>query len=323
MKISIAMATYNGAQHLNEQLNSFLLQKRLPDEVIITDDGSCDKTEEIVKSFSKRAPFNVFFSQNTENLGYCGNFNQALSKTTGDLIFLSDQDDFWYAEKIEYIEKTAAQNPNSLMIMNDAQITDENLNDVGITKIQQLVSGGYSMDNFVMGCCCALRRELLDLCLPIPDEFKAHDDWLVYFANGLNANTVEEKVLQSYRRHDHNESQFIANRKTSISKTDVLFQNIKVAFDKNREARDRQELNQLIHLRSGIQRALSKEKKEHSQKLKEMLNNTERKIVTSEERSKIRKLPFYFRIFRINKLILNGSYRISNGAKSIFRDLVG
>lgn len=38
MKISIAMATYNGAQYLQEQLDSLKNQTKLPDELIVTDD---------------------------------------------------------------------------------------------------------------------------------------------------------------------------------------------------------------------------------------------------------------------------------------------
>lgn len=64
MKISITMATYNGQQYLKEQLDSFLVQTRLPDELIITDDCSSDKTEEIVRSIADIAPFKVSFHRN-------------------------------------------------------------------------------------------------------------------------------------------------------------------------------------------------------------------------------------------------------------------
>ena len=61
MKISIAMATYNGSKYIREQLNSFLGQTLLPDELIVTDDCSSDDTEEIVRDFARLAPFEVFF----------------------------------------------------------------------------------------------------------------------------------------------------------------------------------------------------------------------------------------------------------------------
>lgn len=70
MKVSIAMATYNGAKYLQEQLNSFLNQTRLPDELVITDDCSTDETVDIIRKFAEIAPFKVIFHQNTNNFGY-------------------------------------------------------------------------------------------------------------------------------------------------------------------------------------------------------------------------------------------------------------
>jgi glycosyltransferase involved in cell wall biosynthesis len=148
------MATYNGAKYIGEQLESFLIQSRQPDEVIISDDCSTDGTWEIINSFSASAPFEVIVLRNTRNLGYSANFNSALTRTTGDLVFLSDQDDVWFPHKIEHMVSFAENNSDALLFMNDAALTDGNLNDVGLTKIGQFMSAGMSLDSFVMGCCC-------------------------------------------------------------------------------------------------------------------------------------------------------------------------
>ena len=86
MKISIAMATYNGGKYLREQLDSFLAQTRLPDELVITDDCSTDDTLAIIETFAATAPFEVRWERNEQNLGYTGNFNKALMKAAGDLV---------------------------------------------------------------------------------------------------------------------------------------------------------------------------------------------------------------------------------------------
>jgi glycosyltransferase involved in cell wall biosynthesis len=57
MKISVAMCTYNGAQYLDEQLESVLVQARMPDEGLICDDGSRDNTRNILQAFVNQAPF--------------------------------------------------------------------------------------------------------------------------------------------------------------------------------------------------------------------------------------------------------------------------
>ena len=96
MKISIAMTAFNGAKYINEQLNSFASQTRLPDEVVVCDDISSDDTFEILDNFARSAPFKMIVVRNNKNLGYTKNFEKALSLCSGDLIFLSDQDDIWY-----------------------------------------------------------------------------------------------------------------------------------------------------------------------------------------------------------------------------------
>lgn len=149
MKISIAMASYNGEKYIKGQLDSFLAQTRLPDELIITDDCSTDRTEVIVREFEEVAPFKVIFHRNEKNLGYCGNFNAALMKTTGDIVFLSDQDDVWFPEKIETMVGLAEKNPDMLVLMNDTELTDGDLNSVGLTKLGQIKSAGRDRKSVV------------------------------------------------------------------------------------------------------------------------------------------------------------------------------
>ena len=120
MKISIALATYNGTRYLREQLDSFVAQSRPPDELVITDDNSTDDTISIIKSFASQAPFEIRYSVNEKNIGYTANFERAIQQCTGDLIFLSDQDDIWLPEKIARIEAEFEQNPAALLIMCDA-----------------------------------------------------------------------------------------------------------------------------------------------------------------------------------------------------------
>jgi len=57
MRTSIALATYQGARYLAQQLESFLSQTRPPDESCVSDDGSTDETLDVVRSFSSTAPF--------------------------------------------------------------------------------------------------------------------------------------------------------------------------------------------------------------------------------------------------------------------------
>lgn len=111
MKMSIAMATYNGARYLREQLDSFAAQTRLPDELVVCDDGSSDDTLNILEEFARTAPFQVRIFRNDVNLGYAQNFARALERCVGDLVFLSDHDNVWFEDKIDVKESYALKIP--------------------------------------------------------------------------------------------------------------------------------------------------------------------------------------------------------------------
>ena len=100
-KISVCMTTYNGENHIAEQLESILKQLNGNDELIISDDGSSDKTIEIINEF-KDTRIRLFLNS-FRNIIL--NFEFALSKATGSIIFLSDQDDIWYDNKVSELVK--------------------------------------------------------------------------------------------------------------------------------------------------------------------------------------------------------------------------
>jgi glycosyltransferase involved in cell wall biosynthesis len=323
MRISIAMATYNGAQYLKAQLQSFTDQTRHPDELIITDDCSTDETETIVRDFAQTASFKVLFSRNEQNLGYCGNFNAALMKTTGGLVFLSDQDDVWFPEKIEHMVSVAERNPDALVLMNDAALTDGELNEVGLTKIGQIRSAGISMDGFVMGCCCGIRRELLDLCMPIPAGFKGHDNWIVWLAEGLGGKIVDDKVLQYYRRHESNESQFIANRTTKVTRTQAIFNSVKNVFQKDAATKARDQVDQLNIFANGVQSVIEKSPGKYHEQLAVLKEHTIQKMDTAKRRIKVRDNWLVPRVIATFKLLMHGGYQNTSGFKAVLRDIIG
>jgi len=131
-RVSIALCTYNGAPYLLEQLQSFCLQTRLPDELIVCDDGSTDDTLRILDDFARNAPFLVQTYTNDHNLGYARNFEKAVSLCTGDIIFLSDQDDVWSVSKVEKVYDRFLLDRRLELVFTDAELVNENLEPIGI-----------------------------------------------------------------------------------------------------------------------------------------------------------------------------------------------
>ena len=100
MKLSVAMCTYNGGHYLKEQIDSILNQTFEVHEIIVCDDNSKDTTLAILKEYETSYPLLFTVVKNKQCLGTIKNFENAISLTTGDLIFLSDQDDIWYSNKV-------------------------------------------------------------------------------------------------------------------------------------------------------------------------------------------------------------------------------
>ena len=170
MKLSIAMATYNGERFLPAQLHSFVSQSRMPDELVVSDDQSTDGTVPLLLEFQRHAPFLVDIQVNPARLGPTRNFDQALARTTGDLVLLSDQDDVWFDTKIASLEAAALANVEKACFISDALLVDGDLKPSGKTKMGQIRNAGLPATDMVMGCCAAFRRSLLDVLLPIPGD---------------------------------------------------------------------------------------------------------------------------------------------------------
>lgn len=219
--------------------------------------------------------------------------------------------------------RLADENPDMLLLMNDTELTDGDLNSVGLTKLGQIKSAGLSLNSYVMGCCCAFRRELLDLCMPIPEGFGSHDRWIVDFASNLEAKLVDPTVLQYYRRHDSNESEFIVNRTVKVSRIDVLTSGIKLLFSDSLEAKEMLRLRQLYLRYEGIRRAITVSPDSRVQLLKDYLLINDRLLRVTEKRAVIRNKRFFARLAAILRMAIEGDYRHSSGIKAIFRDVIG
>src|ERR1051326_2811088 len=131
MKISVAMCTFNGEPYLQEQLNSFARQTRPPDELVICDDRSSDETRTISDSFARTAGFPVIVAGNEQTFGSPRNFEQAVSRCSGDIIALSDQDDVWLPAKLALLEAQFGKSARVGLVFSDAEVVDQDLRPTG------------------------------------------------------------------------------------------------------------------------------------------------------------------------------------------------
>lgn len=211
MKVSIALATYNGENYLSEQLDSLVRQSFLPYELIVSDDCSTDRTIDVLQNFAQSAPFPVKIHKNSYNKGYSKNFEEAINHCDGDLIFICDQDDLWLPIKIETMVDFMKCRPEIILAVNNCELVDNNLRRSGITKIDQIYQYFGNTDKYVPGCCTIFRKSFKSLFLPIIHEYDYYDGWIHYIAKSLKMRAVCRNVLQYYRIHENNTSTFAPN----------------------------------------------------------------------------------------------------------------
>lgn len=217
MKISVCMATYNGEKYIREQMDSILKQLSPEDEVIVSDDGSNDKTLAILESYHD--PRIIIYQNNMHN--YTRNFENAISKSTGDIIFLADQDDVWLDNKVETV-LNVFKKTNADLIVTNVSITNGKLDVIDPSHFQSShVTKGF-IKNWLgtryIGSAMAFQRRILDKVLPIPGDSKyiAHDYWIACICEKYYKTELIQEPLMLYRRHGDNAS-------TGVGKSDKSF----------------------------------------------------------------------------------------------------
>src|SRR5580698_758538 len=189
-RISVAMCTYNGERFLQKQLDSITKQTRLPDEMVVCDDKSTDRTVAMVREFRASASWPVQIFENEHNLGSAANFERAIRLCTGDLIALSDQDDIWYPNRLERSQQELTAHADAGLVFSDADVIDDQDRQQEKTLWQrlgfagkrerELLEGQYlvlAKHRFVTGATVMFRASLRDRFLPIGAGW-IHDEWI-------------------------------------------------------------------------------------------------------------------------------------------------
>lgn len=210
--ISVCMACRNGEKFISKQIQSILSQLGENDELIISDDQSTDKTVSIIKSF-KDDRIKLFKHETVQIKNKLGkgfyyatrNFENALNHASGDIIFLSDHDDIWMADKVTVclkgLEDSDFVQTNFSLINEKDEITNPEFlysNPIGSGLLRTLWICK------MQGCTMAFKRNVLDKALPFPKHLMLHDAWIGLIAKKYFKVGYINKPLLMYRRTGNN-----------------------------------------------------------------------------------------------------------------------
>jgi len=221
--VDILLASYQGQEYISQQIESILQQTVQGFNLIIRDDGSKDKTVQLIRSFAAQFPDQIIHvesdprARDRASSGASQNFSRLMEQSKGDYIFFSDQDDVWVKDKVEkmlermeILEKQYGKE-TPLLLHSDLRVVDRYLQPIS-PSFWRYVSLDPSKDgpnrllqqNVVTGCATLINRALLSLATPIPKEAMMHDFWLALTASFFGQIAFYNQSLVLYRQHGNN-----------------------------------------------------------------------------------------------------------------------
>jgi glycosyltransferase involved in cell wall biosynthesis len=204
----VLLSSYNGASFIRDQLDSILDQTLSPTLIVVRDDGSTDATWDIVQDIARAAPISAFAGP---NLGPRDSFFSLLNECpAADVVFLADQDDVWYPDKmaraIEAISQLPAHRP--ALYCSRVDIVDCNLKKIGQSTNwpRPPTFGNALVENIAMGCTIAINRAALELFRSggRPKYAIMHDWWLYLIVSAFGEVIYDRRPSMGYRVHDAN-----------------------------------------------------------------------------------------------------------------------
>ncbi len=215
IKFSIVIPLYNKEEDIVNTINSVLNQSYPADEIIIVDDGSTDKSVEIIKnSFGEKV---TLISQ--KNSGETSARNKGLSEVKNEYVALIDADDLWEEDFLLEIKSLIEKYPSAIFYSTASQSVDEHgvsiKNQVSfydefqgiIEDFPKTFSENYGMLNSSSVC---IRKTIFDKGVLFPKGEKRGGDLCYWLALSLLGNfAFSAKPLSIYRLDASNRSGMI------------------------------------------------------------------------------------------------------------------
>ena len=212
-KTSVVMAVYNGRYFLREQLNSIINQSLRIDELVIIDDCSSERSDDIINNCLVNSNIELKYIVHKENKGYAQSFFEAIKSATGDCIFLSDQDDIWEGNKVELCTQIMLEHPeisclSSLNILIDSTGKEIKREQKPNQYLYQVTCEEVIKQTKLRpGMTLAINRDLANKVTKLDTrDYRQHDRLIEYMSAIDKGFYILCVFLNKYRIHDNNTS---------------------------------------------------------------------------------------------------------------------
>lgn len=219
--IEILLSVYNGEKYLQEQIDSILSQTYKDWNLLVRDDGSKDRSLDIIKEYVTKYPDKIrIHTDSFGNVGVKRSFELLLEASNSEYFMFCDQDDFWLPNKIELsynqikLDESSLGSDVPLLVHTDLSIVNQNLEDVGLSMYKTLKAYPKKIKSnkhipfiayLVTGCTILGNKKLKEVSLPFPEDIDLHDVWVfrkAILSNGNVSSLYDKTIL--YRQHQCN-----------------------------------------------------------------------------------------------------------------------
>jgi len=215
--VSVIMCTYNGADFIKEQLDSIINQTYPIYELIIQDDCSTDSTVSILNDYVGQYDF-IYLYQNESQKGINKNFYSAISRAKGEYIAISDQDDIWEPDKIEFQVNTIGDKWLSCGMSKPFSSNEEFYFDNRIPNIS--IERLIHVNTLAPGHTMLFKKEMISF---IPEKAKImYDHLFLIVAVSHNMISYQKKVMANHRVHEKSATHITQVLKTSRNKKSIM-----------------------------------------------------------------------------------------------------
>ena len=232
--IDILMATYNGEKFLDTQITSIINQTYPCWKLYIHDDGSSDRTKELIQKWCEIDERIIFIDDGISYRNPAQNFMHLLPYSKAEYVCFADQDDYWLEYKLERMLIKFESNSGAMLLFSSCFLWNTERNTI-VPKIQ--FTPAYSLEEFlflnsgIQGCAMFFNAELRNIILSHPvDYVYMHDHLisLVAYEFGTVLYTAEPLIL--YRQYNGNTTAHVAESKFARFKLIASHNSVPVVY---------------------------------------------------------------------------------------------
>lgn len=216
MLLSFILTTYNHEKYIRECLLSIFDQTTAPDEIVISDDASTDKTWQVIIETVQGledANFKIVLNRNITNMGVAKNFTTALEKASGDILIFGAGDDIYTDCKVGMTLNYYRENPQIAGMFTNLMVIDSDSSRVRpffeskpkiVEKLRDLI---FLRPPWCIGASQSARKEVIDNYRKVPFSSIATDGVMAFRSVLEGGFGYLDEITVFYRIHGGNLSQ--------------------------------------------------------------------------------------------------------------------